>query len=41
MAVWYVWEHWSRDLSYGLLAWHAFMRAIIWPLWVALGLMPS
>ncbi len=41
MAVWYVWEHWSRDLSYGLLAWHAFMRALIWPVWAVLALMQS
>jgi len=37
-GIWYIWEHWSRDMGYGLLAWYGFMRAIIWPVWVALAL---
>ena len=37
-GTWYVWEYWSRDMGFGLLAWHGFMRALIWPVWVALAL---
>ena len=37
-GTWYIWEYWSRDMGYGLLAWYGFMRALIWPVWVALAL---
>ena len=37
-GIWYIWEYWSRDIGYGLLAWYGFMRALIWPVWVALAL---
>ncbi len=38
-GTWYIWKYWSRDMGYGLLAWYGFMRALIWPVWVALALM--
>ena len=35
-AGFYIWQHWAElgFWHYGLLAYHAFIRAIIWPLWV-------
>ncbi len=35
-GVWYVWEHWSGYSGFDIL--YGFMRAIIWPVWVALAL---
>ena len=36
-GVWYVWEHWSGYSGFDIL--YGFMRAIIWPVWLALALM--
>ena len=30
-GTWYVWEHWAGYWSFGALAWHGFMRALVWP----------
>jgi hypothetical protein len=35
---WYIWEHWAGYWGYGNLAWYAFIRAIVWPVWVLLAL---
>jgi hypothetical protein len=35
-GAWYVWEHWSGFSGFGIL--YGFMRAIIWPAWVAVAL---
>ena len=37
--IWFVWEYWSSDLSYGLLIWNGSLRAIVWPVWAGLALM--
>ena len=34
----YIWEHWGGLWSYGPLAYYAFGRALVWPLWVILDL---
>ena len=34
----YIWEHWAGFWNYGSLAYYAFMRALVWPLWVFLDL---
>ena len=34
---WYVWAHWSGYSGFEIL--YGFVRAIIWPVWVALALM--
>lgn len=35
---WYIWLHWAEaDLwSYGVLMYYAFIRALIWPIWMVL-----
>ncbi len=38
-GLWYVWEHWEGSTHIGTLAGVGFMRAIIWPVWVALSLL--
>jgi hypothetical protein len=38
-GLWYVWEHWEGATQVGSLAGVGFVRAIVWPLWVALALM--
>ncbi len=37
-GLWYVWEHWEGATHIGTLAGVGFVRAIAWPLWVALSL---
>ena len=37
-SVLYIWEHWGGLWNYGALAYYAFMRALVWPLWVFLDL---
>ena len=34
----YVWEHWQGYWGSCTLAWHGFMRALVWPVWLALAL---
>ncbi len=38
-GLWYVWEHWEGSTHIGTLAGVGFVRAIVWPVWVALALM--
>ncbi len=38
-GLWYVWEHWEGSTQIGTLAGVGFVRAIVWPLWVALSLL--
>ena len=38
-GTWYVWKHWAGYWNFGAPAYYVFMRAIIWPIWVALALM--
>ena len=35
-GAWYVWEHWSGFSGFDIL--YGFMRAIIWPVWLAMAL---
>ena len=35
-GTWYDWEHWQGYWGSCTLAWHGFMRALVWPVWVAL-----
>ena len=37
-GLWYVWEHWAGSSQIATLAGVGFVRAIIWPVWVALAL---
>ena len=37
-AMLYMWEHWGGLLGVGVLAVHAFFRAMVWPIWVLLAL---
>ncbi len=37
-AMLYIWENWAGFWSFGTLAYYAFMRALVWPLWVFLDL---
>ena len=34
----YIWNHWAGAEHYGVLAWYAFIRALIWPVWLLLEL---
>ncbi len=40
-GLWYVWEHWEGSTHIGTLVGIGLMRAIIWPVWVVLGLMQA
>ena len=40
-GLWYVWEHWAEASNIGTLAGVAFVRAIVWPVWVVLALMQA
>ncbi len=40
-GVWYVWENWEGTTHIGTLAGVAFMRAIVWPVWVGLTLIEA
>ncbi len=40
-GIWYVWENWAEAGQIGTLAGVAFMRAIVWPVWVALALIEA
>ena len=40
-GVWYVWEHRAEAGQIGTLAGVAFVRAIVWPVWVALALIEA
>ncbi len=40
-GVWYVWEHWAEASNIGTLAGVAFVRAIVWPVWVGLTLIEA
>ena len=40
-GLWYVWEHWAEASNIGTLAGVAFVRAIVWPVWVALALIEA
>ncbi len=35
-AMFYMWAHWEGIWGVGVLAVHAFFRAMIWPVWLAL-----
>ena len=37
-GIWYIWEYWQGYWGFGILAWNGFIRALIWPVWVALAL---
>ena len=34
----YLWDHRAGYVDFANVAWHAFLRAIIWPIWVILDL---
>ncbi len=40
-GLWYVWENWVEAGQIGTLAGVAFVRAIVWPVWVALALIEA
>ncbi len=40
-GLWYVWEHWGGTTHIGTLAGVAFVRAIVWPVWVGLTLIEA
>ncbi len=40
-GLWYVWEQWAEASNIGTLAGVAFVRAIVWPVWVALALIEA
>ncbi len=40
-GLWYVWEHWAEASNIGTLAGVAFVRAIVWQVWVVLALMQA
>ncbi len=40
-GLWYVREHWAEASNIGTLAGVAFVRTIVWPVWVVLALMQA
>ncbi len=40
-GLWYVWENWAEAGQIGTLAGVAFVRAIVWPVWVGLTLIEA